>query len=273
LRALQDWFVAAVTHPANVIESVRERGAVGDEPVGVADAERVVAPSSRLSGLERVAIYHEAYRARLVECLADDYPALQHALGPSSFESLCHAYITEHPSRSSNLNSFGRQLSTFCRARSVPLAEFSADLAALEWAMVEVVHEASAERLSEEALADLRPEDWTSARFTPNDIVRVLQFRYPVNAYFQAYNTDGDPSVPEPAWSATAVFCDGPTVWRMDLGPAMHALLDALFRGRSLGVALESLATSGQLGHEEAPSVMRWFREWVRHGFFARILT
>jgi hypothetical protein len=271
LRALQDWFAAAVMHPVGVTESVRERGAVGDEPVGVDDAERVVARSSRLSGLERVAIYHAAYRARLVECLADDYPALRNALGPSAFETLCDAYITEHPSRSPNLNSFGRSMSDFCRARSEPLAEFSADLAALEWAMVDVVHAAPAKGLSEEVLATIPPQDWTRARFAPSDIVRVLECGYPVNAYFQAYNTEGDPSPPEPGWSATAVFRDGPTIWRMDLSPAMHALLDALFGGATLGAALEALASSGQLGGDEAPSVMQWFRDWVRYGFFAQI--
>ena len=271
LRALQDWFAAAVMHPVGVLESVRERGAVGSQPVGVEDAERVVAPSSRLSGLDRVAIYHDAFRARLVECLADDYPALRHALGQSPFETLCHAYITKHPSRSPNLNSFGRRMSDFCRSRNEPLAAFSADLAALEWAMVDVVHAAPADGLSEAALATIPPTDWPRARFEPSDIVRVLEFGYPVNAYFQAYNTEGDPSVPEPAWSANAVFRDGPTIWRMDLSPAMHALLDALFGGRALGGALEALASSGQLTEEEAPSVMQWFRDWVRYGFFAKI--
>src|SRR5258706_10996091 len=161
LRALQDWFAAAVMHPVGVIESVRERGAVGDQPVGESDAERVVAPSSRLSGLERVAIYHEAYRARLVECLADDYPALQHALGEPSFETLCHAYITEHPSRSPNLNSFGRRMSDFCRTRNEPLAAFAADLAALEWAMVDVVHAAPAEWLPGVTHSTIPPKEWT----------------------------------------------------------------------------------------------------------------
>jgi hypothetical protein len=253
LRALQEWFAGAVMHPAGVAASVRERGDLGGEPVGVAEVEKVVLPSSRLSGVERIEIYHDAYRARLVECLADDYPALAHALGEASFESL------------------GRHMSLFCRSRTDRLSAFSADLAALEWALVEVIHTAPADRLSEETLSKIPPPDWPRARFAPSGVVRVLEFGHAVNAYFQAYNTGADPGVPKPAWSATAVFRDGSTIWRMDLSRGMHTLLRALFAGSTLGVALDGLASSGDVTEEEAPLVMNWFRDWVRYGFFANI--
>jgi len=271
LRALQEWFAGAVMHPAGVAASVRERGDLGGEAIGVADVERVVSASSRLSGFERIEIYHGAYRARLVECLADDYPALAYALGESSFESLCHAYIAAHPSRSPSLNAFGRHMSAFCRSRTDRLSAFGADLAALEWALVEVIHTAPADRLSEEALSKIPPSDWPRARFAPSDAVRVLEFGHAANAYFQAYNAGGGPDPPEPAWSATAVFREGPTIWRMDLSRAMHTLLHALFAGATIGAALDALASSGDLTEKEAPLLMNWFRDWVRYGFFASI--
>jgi hypothetical protein len=260
LRPLQEWFAAAVMHPESVAA------------IDVDSVERVVVPSSTLSGLERIDIYHRAYRERLVECLGDDYPALQHALGESSFEALCHAYIAEHPSRSPNLSFFGRHMSAFCRARQGQASRFSADLAALEWAMVEVLHEALTERLPESALSAIPPSDWPTACFISSHSVRVLEFGYPVNAYFQAYNTDADPGRPEAGWSATAVFRDGPTIWRMDLSRAMHGLLTALFAGSSLGSALEALAIEGLVTEEDSPQVMRWFHDWVRYGFFERIV-
>jgi len=270
LRPLQEWFAAAVMHPESVAASL---GGGGDgQLVDVDSVERVVVPSSTLSGLERIDIYHRAYRERLVECLDDDYPALQHALGESSFEALCLAYIAEHPSRSPNMSFFGRHMSAFCRARQAKASRFSADLAALEWAMVEVLHEALTEPLPESALSAIPPSDWPTACFVSSHSVRVLEFGYPVNAYFQAYNTDADPSLPEAAWSATAVFRDGPTIWRMDLSRAMHRLLTALFAGSSLGSALDAVAIEGLVTEEDAPQVMRWFHDWVRYGFFERIV-
>jgi hypothetical protein len=270
LGQLQEWFARAVMHPVSVTAAVEET-TLGGESIGAGDVERVVLPSSRLSGVERIEIYHDAYRARLVECLADDYPALQSALGESPFEALCLAYVAEHPSRSPNLNFFGCHMSEFCRRRGSSVPEWSADLAALEWALVEVIHAAPVESPSEEALAKIAPADWPRARFTPSDAVRVLEFDHAVNAYFQAYNTGADVGEPERGWSATAVFRDGATIWRMDMSRPMHALLVALVGGVPLGEALDALASSGALREEEAPLVMGWFRDWVKYGFFASI--
>jgi hypothetical protein len=272
LRPLQEWFAAAVMHPSGVSASVSERGSIGREKLGLEDVERVIRPSSRLSGLERIEIYHDAYLARLVECLADDYPALRHALGEDRFEAHCRRYIAAHPSRSPNLNAFGRHMADFCR-KETAVPAFAADLAALEWALVEVVHTATADALSEEALSRIPPADWPGARFLPSTAVRVLEFGHAVNAYFQAFNVGGEPAEPEPGWSATAVFRDGATIWRMDMSRPMHALLAALFAGSALGEAIDGLASSGELTEAEAPRVMAWFRDWVRYGFFASIST
>ena len=271
LGPLQEWIAAAILHPLGVSESVREKVSPLEEPVDIGDIERVVLPSQRLSGVERLDIYRQAYRARLVECLADDYPVLQHALGETSFESLCHAYIDHRPSRSPNLNSFGRHLASFCCERSDERALFSADLATLEWAMVEVLHAAPAARLSLEELQSIAPAAWPGARFAPSATVRVFEFSYPVGAYLQSVRIGEHPSLPSPGWSATAVFRDGATIWRMDLSRAMHTLLRSLFRGDSLGTAFDELAETGLVTDDQGPEVMRWFRDWVGHGIFGAI--
>jgi hypothetical protein len=281
LRALQHWFASAVMHPHGVASAVEESASTrpgatsaGEEfRVPVMDVERVLLPSKSLTGIDRLAIYGDAYRARLVECLADDYPAVKYALGDDAFEALCLRYIARHPSTSPNLNAFGRHMAAFCRGEERPARRFEGDLAALEWAMVEVLHAPSAEKLDLATLATVPVDQWAGARFVPSEAVRVAEFAYPVNAYFQAFRTDEGPAVPAAAWSATAVFRDGATIWRMDLGRAMHALLMMLFGGTALGPALETLATAGQLTEGEGTQVMVWFRDWVGHGFFARVET
>ena len=158
--------------------------------IEVADVERVVLPSSRLSSLERLDIYRQAYRARLVECLADDYPVLQHALGETSFETL-----VPWVHRAAPLALAEPQLFRSAHGRVLPRtecerAELSADLATLEWAMVEVLHAAPAARLSLEELASIAPAAWVTARFAPSATVRVFEFGYPVGAYLQC-GSDG----------------------------------------------------------------------------------
>jgi hypothetical protein len=263
LRALQEWFVEAVTSPCD------------DERL-TAGARSVLTRGPALEELERLAIYRYAYRSRLVECLADDYPALQFALGPEPFEALCHEYIRRHPSSSPNLNFFGRSMADFCRVEAqgpFPLRAFSADLAKLEWALVEVLHARDSEALSPAALEAIPIDGWPSARLPPSAAVRLLRFEHPVNAFFQSFKTDGEPDVPGPSPAATVVYRTEMTLWRMDLTPAMATLLEGLFRGETLGEALGKLAEG--LREDEAEeaerNVMVWFREWVRGGLFARV--
>ena len=271
LCALQRWFAAAVMHPGGAAAGLAQAFARGRGDVDAADVEQILLPSPSLSAFDRLAIYADAYRARLVECLADDYPALKHALGDDAFESLCRRYIARHPSTSPNLNPFGRHLPAFCRSDAGGASSFAADLAALEWAMVEVLHAPSPEPLTLADMAAIPAGAWADARFAPSPTLRVLSFDYPVNAYFQAFRTDLAPELPASAWSATAVFRQGLTIWRMDLARAKHALLVSLLEGTALGPALDALAAAGLLTAEQSAEVMVWFRDWVGHGFFAGI--
>jgi hypothetical protein len=263
LRALEEWFIEAVTSPYD-----------GDQ-LGK-DARRVLTRGPRLSEGERLEIYRYAYRARLVECLADDYPALQFALGAEPFEALCHEYIQRHPSSAPSLNFFGRHMAHFCRSEAsgpFALRDFAVDLAALEWALVEVLHARVADPLSPEALGAIPTERWPSARLPASPAVRLLRSDYPVNAFFQAFKTGDEAVIPERGASMTAVYRTDMTLWRMALTPAMGALLEGLFRGETLGEALGTLEqglSESEAGEAER-SVMVWFREWVAAGFFARV--
>jgi hypothetical protein len=264
LRSIEEWFVSAITAP--------HAGERLD-----ADASRLLTGGPKLDAAERLAIYRFGYRARLVECLADDYPALKFALGDDAFESLCLEYIERHPSAAPSLNFFGRHMARFCREEAAPFErrEFAADLASLEWALVEVLHARVADRLSAEELAAIPVERWVEARLPPGGAVRLLRFDYPVNAFFQAFKLENAPS-PEGFTrnpSATAVYRTDMTLWRMDLTPAMAALLESLFAGRALGTALETLEVglTAEDAAEAERNVMAWFREWVAAGFFARV--
>jgi hypothetical protein len=271
LRDLQEWFAATILDPRGSSASVRDDVATRQAGLFELHVERLVRPSATLSGAERLDIYRQAYRSRLIECLADDYPAVRHALGEKDFDDACRSFIDEHPSRSPSLNHYGRPFAAFLRGRRHPLATFAADLAILEWALVEVIHAGASSRLSHGALAAVPASSWAGARFVASSTVRLLELEYPANRYFQAYRQGDAPSPPAPAWSATAVFRDGATLWRMDLSRAMHLLLRQLFGGRSLGEAVESLVAEPGAGEHGGSDVMQWFRDWVRHGFFAKI--
>ncbi len=258
---LQEWFAGAVMHPGGAAEGARLAPHAGL----LHGAEGALTAGPRLSALERLAIYHDAYRSRLVECLADDYPALRYALGEEDFTSLCRAYIAAHPSRAPSLNAFGRHMSGFISRRGAVHAPFASELARLEWTIVERIHAAEAETVPPEVLAGVAPDRWASARFSPSEGLRILKCDYPVNRYFQSFRDGDNPAIPERASSATAVYRKNYVVWRMDLSPPMLAVLEALIAGATLEEALSAIEA------HDGEDVAVWFRGWIGQGFFARI--
>jgi hypothetical protein len=154
----------------------------------------------------------------------------------------------------------------------VPL-RFCADLAALEWAIVEVIHAPSSPPLTVEGLQHVPPDRWGDARLVANTALRCLRFDFPVNAYFQALRGGHAPPIPAPEDSATVVYRSGPTIWRMDLTAPMFEVLSGLLSGEPLGEALgRAEASLAHLDEQQTVErVMFWFREWVSSGLFVRV--
>jgi hypothetical protein len=260
LSDVQTWMIGAITSDA----PDREREAA------------LLTPGPQLSAHERFHVYRYGYRARLVECLLDDYPVVAKALGEDAFEALCHAYVERHPSRSPNLNAFGRHMAAFIRDDAVAIERrvFLSELASLEWCITEMIHAAASPPFDFSSLAALPVEAWGGARLERADTVRVLSFTHPVNAYFQKLRSGGEAEIPGPAESATAVYRKGWTIWRMDLTPAMTRVLTALLGGVTIGEALDRMGVDGtdpDALAEAERSVMVWFREWVEAGLFCGV--
>ena len=277
LRDVQVWMVGAITGaPADADEAA---------------VARFVTPGPRLTAAERFDIYRSGYHARLLECLLDDYPVLATMLGrddtgrdeEGQFAALCRAYVDRHPSASPNLNGFGRHMPSFCREAKLDgfpgfaaLGRFASELAALEWALVEVLHAETAPPLDIAALQAMAPEAWAGARFIRSDALRLFRFEYPVNAVFIAIRIEEIvPDVPAPSPNAVAVYRKDMQLWRMDLTPAMLGVLEPLVQGKSLGEALETVeaeCTDPDVLAQTGANLMVWFREWVDAGFFTRVV-
>src|SRR3989338_3715406 len=105
--------------------------------------------SAALSAEQGLAIYHNAYRARLLEALRGDYPAVHGWLGDQQFDALAGAYIAAHPSRHFSLRWLGAELASFIETYLVPAqAAPLGELARLEWAFGLAFDAAAAEALT-----------------------------------------------------------------------------------------------------------------------------
>jgi hypothetical protein len=267
LAALQHWLFDRVTEPA-----------AGSHAGAVSPSEMVV--SGSLSAADRVEVYRHGYVARLVECLEDDYPALQHALGAAPFEQLCRGFIRENPPPSPSLNYYGAPFARYVAMRPERWSAPAAELARLEWAIVEAIHAEEGARLDIAALAQLTPEQWSRARLVPSPTLRLLRTTCSVAEHYQAFQQGN--AVPE-QWpaaepSAVAVCRREQDVWRVRIAPALAPLLASLMEGMPLLAALDhcSAAAGAADGSRTEPVIapeelQAAFRDWVGCGMFAAV--
>lgn len=251
LAELQRWLFDRVLDPA---------------PADPESASAVVV-SGHLPAADRVEVYRHGYAARLVECLEDDYPALQHALGAGPFEAMCRAFIQAHPPASPSLNYYGAPLAQFIAGRTERWSLPASELAQLEWAIVEAIHAEEGERLDSAALGRLSPEEWTRARLVPSPSLRLLPTEHAVADHYQAFQEGSVPSErwPSPEESAVAVCRRGADIWRVRIPTALTPLLSRLISGTPLLSALERCTA---IAPEE---LQQAFQDWIACGMFSGV--
>lgn len=130
-----------------------------------------VAGDERLSPAERVGIYTEMIFLRIRDAIAEDFAATFAALGDDAWDQLIADYLDAHPTDDPDLRMAGRHLPGFLRAtRAAPVA----DLAALEWALLDSFTAASAPLLCPEHLHALAPDDWLTLEVRAIPSTRIL---------------------------------------------------------------------------------------------------
>jgi hypothetical protein len=229
----------------------------------------VLLPSKTLRPDQRLGIYADAYMARLVEALEEDFPALSRHIGRRAFHRLCRAYLKCFPSRSWSLNPLGRRMPEF-----LPRRKAAGDLARVEVAMSEVFDGQGAEALKPADFTKFASGTLALARLEFVPAFKLLELDHAVNPYIDAVRQERGGLPPlrrKRSW--IAVYRKEFQVWRLDLEEAAHAALSALLKGRTVAqsVAAASRVWKGKPA-ELQTQIRRWFGEWVSEGFFARIM-
>lgn len=181
----------------------------------------VVRGDDRLGAVERVEIYANMYFFRLLECLAEDFPALHAVVGHERFHELTRDYLTAYPSEGPSVRMLGRRLGEFLEGHRLA-AEWPwlADLARFEWALLDAFDAPDAAPVGENRLRALGAEDWPLLRLTLAPSLQVLEARAPVQEVWSAA-TEG---------RELRAVSEAPTplrVWREDLR-VFHRAIDAV---------------------------------------------
>jgi len=247
----------------------------GRKRLPLAPASAVIRPSKTLKPEQRVEIYVDAYLARLVEALHDDFPAVTRFLGHRAFHEMARAYLEKFPSRSWSLSPLGRKLPEFLsRKVHVTRREAVRALAAVEVAMAEVFDEAAAAPLTPADFAALDGAQFISSSLEFVPTFRLLEVDYDVNPYIDAVRQGRDQPPPirkKKSW--IAVYRKDFKVWRLDLREPAYAGLSVLRqKGRTVGSAVAAIARSWKGKPESLPDqIKQWFGEWSSEGFFTAI--
>lgn len=138
----------------------------------------------------RFHIYREAYRLRLAEALAADYPALYALLGNDAFAELARIYAESRPSRHYSIRWAGAGLAKILYDRPD-----LADVAAFEWALSEAFDAADAVPLDAETLAAMPVERWPDLRLVFHPSLRSVVLHHNAPELWRAA-TDGAPLPP-----------------------------------------------------------------------------
>lgn len=162
----------------------------------------------------RLGAYYNAYRIRLIDCLAVDYSALEQQLGREAFEYLALDYLHHYPSRHPSVRWFGRHLPEYLRdVYQGDDREFLQELASYEWAQTLVFDAAGSDRLFQlEDMAQVAPEDWPLLTFRFKPAMQWLDMYWNVPAIENAVD-----NATTPPHKQRAEFPQRWLLWRRDL--------------------------------------------------------
>jgi hypothetical protein len=272
LKTLQQWMQTVLISPL---------GTDGEHPSTLLpqhlqdDIEKIITSSTRLSGRQRLAIYQRGYIARLRDCMAGQFKALQYALTEELFEAFADEYLQQYPSVSYTLTDLGRRFGQFLQEtrpdRNLPAnqredwPDFMIELAQLEYALLQIFDATQPENITYATAAT------ADADLKPAPILHIFAFAFPVNHYYQAVHKGENPQLPFQQKSYLAITRKQYQIGMFNLNPLQFAFLYYWQNNiqQTIPQALTQFADDNSINIGEMKSLWQiWKAKWVEVGFF-----
>ena len=237
-----------------------------DQPSAIAQE---VTAGGRIGVEHRLHIYHNAYRARLLENLQDAFEKTWTYLGDDTFEASARAFIEANPPRHRNLRWHGADFPQWL-AQRFPQDQDIAELALIDWQLRRAFDGPDATPVQAVDLAGLSAEEWGRVGFEFVPTVFIAPLRYNSVGIWHALDQEAPPppaeTLPEAGWLL---------IWRKGWQPHFrtlqaveHAALSQLLEGASFAQVCAELGE--QFSDQEAASVAaEGLRTWLQDGLIA----
>lgn len=229
------------------------------------DVARWVGPQAA-GGL---AVYRNAYRVQLVDCLKDTFARTHLWLGEDAFVAAALAHIAQVPPTGWTLGAYGADFAaTLCAMW--PGDPEVAELATLEWALSRAFEGPDSAAVS---AATLGTVDWDRAMLVPVPTLALYPASTNAGAIWSALAAESDPPAAALLPAEAAML-----VWRQDFTPCFRTIeaderdaLELVLAGAPFAALCEALiARLGQdAGIARAGGLLG---QWLEQGLIARIV-
>ena len=158
--------------------------------------EDVVHDSEKLAAKDHLAIYQRSYIARLRNCMATQFSALEYALGEGIFTAFADDYLASQPSYNYNLALLGKHFSEFLeenrpdKDQKEDWIDFVIELAQFEYDLG-VIFEQKAEEEYKLAIINTPEKE---LQLVP--ICELFEFDFPVRKFYSDFRNGKEPNLP-----------------------------------------------------------------------------
>ena len=214
------------------------------------NASWVISETPSLRRAERLRVYAEGYFHRIAQALEEDFPRVKATVGEEIFNTLIVDYLKMYPSRSVLLDEVGAKLPDLISVHLLgERFPFLADLARLEWMMIEVFHTENPPPFELSTFGALLEKGVSDLGFKMTPSFRLFK---------SSYDLSQTEPVPRPGFGY--LVRKGNRIGFYPCDESRYHALAALESGSSLNAVA---ATYPDLG--------TWLQEWLLSGLFQQV--
>lgn len=233
--------------------------------------EDVICHTQKMNANEHLAIYQRSYIARLRNCMAQQFSALEYALGEAIFCAFADDYLASNPSHNYNLAHLGANFSAYLKLNRPDANEeikenwidFMIELAQFEFALGLILEQKAEENYP---LATIETPE-KNLKLVP--IVELFKFQFPVRKYYSDFKQGHEPNLQIEYESYCVVLRHQFKLAVYDLHPSQYEFLKLLKEGDDIANAKARFERTHNLDSFEFENKWRiWKNRWIEANFF-----